>query len=82
MLGRGLCRGLGWRSVNGGLEWGCGFGRGSGWGRTYVAGKGFGVAEAGGEVVKVVVPGLVEAGVGGGDTGDGVEGGVEWLGGC
>lgn len=48
----------------------------------YVAGEGFGVAKAGGEVVEVVVPGLVEAGVGGGDTGDGVEGCVEGLGGC
>ena len=57
-------------------------GVGGGLGGLYVAGKGFGVAEAGGEVVEVVVPGLVEAGVGRGDTGDGVEGCVEWLGGC
>ena len=51
------------------------------WGGAYVAGKGFGIAEAGGEVVEVVVPGLMEARVGGGDAGDGVEGSVEWLGG-
>ena len=53
-----------------------------GLGEAYVAGKGFGVAEAGGEVVEVVVPGLVEAWVGGGDTRDGVEDCVEGLGGC
>ena len=51
-------------------------------GKAYVAGKGLGTAEAGGEIVEVVVPGLVEAGVGGGDAGDGVEGCVEGLGGC
>ena len=52
------------------------------WGEAYVAGKGFGVAKAGGEVVEIVVPGFVEAGVGWGDTGDGVEGCVKGLGGC
>ena len=62
-----------------GLE---GVGVGKGLGGAYVAGEGFVVAEAGGEVVEVVVPGLVEAGVGGGDTGDGVEGCVELLRGC
>ena len=55
---------------------------GGGLEESYVAGKGFGVAEAGGKVVEVVVPGLVEAGVGWGDTGDGVKGCVECLGGC
>lgn len=51
-------------------------------GKLYVAGEGFGVAEAGGEIVEVVIPGLVEAGVGRGDAGDGVEGCVEGLGAC
>lgn len=41
-----------------------------GWG----AGEGFGVAEAGGEVVEVVVDVFVPVGRGGRDVGDGVEG--------
>ncbi len=45
-----------------------------------VAGQGFGVAEAGGEVVEVVVEGLVPARVGWGDAGDGVEAAEERLG--
>lgn len=46
-----------------------------------LAGGGFGVAEARGEVVVVVVETHVEGGAVGGDAGDGVEGGVEGRGG-